>query len=135
MISSWLRDLEELKALTQRYARAADDRDIDALTSLFHPQATVDGARGAQTIDEWLEGMKGPRAFPTSMHLLGPPVIELTEGAEEGRMDTYAVVHQLGDTKAGQGDMTLGIRYLDEVCRHDGRWVVKARVAKTLWMR
>jgi hypothetical protein len=31
--------------------------------------------------------------------------------------------------------MALGIRYLDDVVRHDGRWVVKARTAKTLWMR
>ena len=30
---------DELRALVQRYARAADDRDIDALAALFHPDA------------------------------------------------------------------------------------------------
>jgi hypothetical protein len=131
VIQAWLRDLESLRALSQRYARAADERDIDALRSLFHPEAMVNGARGKQTIAEWLEAMAGPKAFPISMHVLAPPLIDLAEGAEAGTMDTYAVVHQIGDDSS----MTLGIRYLDDVVRHDGRWVVKARTATTLWMK
>lgn len=130
MIETWVRDLEALRALSQRYARAADDRDVEVLASLFHPEAVVNGARGEQTIAEWLEGMRAPRAFPTSMHHLGPPLIELAEGAQQGRMDTYAVVYQIGP----EGSMTLGVRYLDEVVRHDGRWVIKARTATTRWM-
>lgn len=131
MIETWIRDLESLRALTQKYARAADDRDIDALRDLFHPEAIVNGARGEQTIAEWLEAMAGPKPFPVSMHDIGVPLIELVEGAQSGSMDTYAVVHQIGDDSS----MTLGIRYLDDVVRHDGRWVVKARTALTLWMK
>lgn len=131
MIETWIRDLEALRALSQRYARAADDRDIETLATLFHPDAVVNGARGEQSIAEWLEAMAGPKAFPVSMHVLGPPLIDLTEGAESGSMDTYAVVYQIGDDSS----MTLGIRYLDDVERHDGRWVVKARTATTLWIK
>ena len=40
---------DALRALLQRYARAADERDIDALAGLFHPEAEIAGARGAQT--------------------------------------------------------------------------------------
>ena len=50
-------------------------------------------------------------------------------------LDTYAVVYQLGDRGRGQADLTLGIRYLDDVVQHDGRWVIRHRVASTLWMR
>jgi hypothetical protein len=50
-------------------------------------------------------------------------------------LDTYAVVHQLSDPKSGANDLTLGIRYFDEAVLHEGRWVVKKRVANTLWMR
>src|SRR4051812_40909958 len=107
----WVRDLEELRALPQRYARAADARDVDALASLFAPHASIVGARGEQSLDEWLDTMRAPRAFPGSMHVLGDPLIDLREGADEGTLDTYAVVYQLGDQQAGQGDLTLGIRY------------------------
>ena len=127
-------DHEELRALIQRYARAADDRDIEALASLFHPDATIQGSRGAQTVDEWLDTMRAPRTFPTSMHVLGDPLIEL-DSEREGLLDTYAVVYQLGDRDAGEADLTLGIRYLDDVARHDDRWVIRRRTARTLWMR
>ena len=126
-------DPDELRTLLQRYARAADDRDIDVLTALFHPDAMVDGARGKQSIAEWLEGMRAPRTFPASMHVLGDPLIELA--GDTARLDTYAVVYQLGDRDAGQADLTLGIRYLDDMVRHDGNWVIRNRVAKNLWMR
>ena len=71
-------DHESLRGLLQRYARAADDRDVDGLAALFHPEATVEGARGLQTVDEWLATMRAPRAYPSSMHVLGDPLIELS---------------------------------------------------------
>ena len=128
-------DHEALRALVQRYARAADDHDVDALASLFHPDAVVDGTRGIQPIAEWLDTMRAPRTFPASMHFLGDPLIDLGPDAGVGHLDTYAVVYQLGDKDAGQADMTLAIRYVDDVVRHDGRWVIRHRVARTLWMR
>jgi hypothetical protein len=126
---------EELRALVQRYARAADDRDVDALAALFHPDAVIDGARGTQTREAWLESMRAPRSFPSSMHVLGDPLIGLDEEAQRGTLDTYAVVYQLGDAGAGQQDLTLGIRYFDDVAVHEGRWVIRRRTARTLWMR
>jgi SnoaL-like domain len=128
-------DADELRNLLQSYARAADGRDVDALAALFVPEATIQGARGAQTLDEWLDTMRSPRSFPASMHVLGDPLIELVEGTGRGTLDTYAVVYQLGDRDAGQADLTLGIRYIDEVVRVDGRWLIRDRNAEILWMR
>ena len=128
-------DHEELRSLVQRYARAADERDVDALAALFHPDAEVVGTRGTQGIGEWLDTMRAPRTFPTSMHVLGDPLINLEAGADQAALDTYAVVYQLGDPGADGGDLTLGIRYLDDVERHSGRWVIRRRTARTLWMR
>jgi hypothetical protein len=124
-----------MRALLQRYARAADRRDVDGLAALFHPDATVEGARGLQTRDEWLETMRGPRAFPTSMHVIGDPLITYEEGGDHAVLDTYAVVYQLGDAAAGGSDLTLGINYLDEVVRSGDGWVIRARVSRTVWMR
>jgi hypothetical protein len=126
---------DELRALVQRYSRAADDRDLDALRALFHPDATIDGARGPLPLNDWLATMGTPRTFPVSMHALGDPLVDLVAGADHGRLDTYGVVYQIGDVAAGQGDLTLGVRYLDAVMQLDGRWVIRDRVARTLWMR
>ena len=126
---------DELRALIQRYARAADQRDVDELVELFHPGAEITGARGTQTLDEWLETMRAPRTFPASMHMIGDPLIALEEGSLRASLDTYAVVYQLGDSAAGQGDLTLGIHYVDEAVSESGRWVIRSRSARTLWMR
>jgi hypothetical protein len=126
---------DQLRALVQSYARAADDRDIERLSTLFHPKAEITGTRGTQSFLVWIETMKGPRTFPISMHVLGDPLIELAATGDQATLDTYAVVYQLNDPASGKGDLTLGIRYLDEVVRSDGRWVIQRREAKTLWMR
>jgi hypothetical protein len=126
---------DALRDLLQRYSRAADERDVAALAALFHPDAEITGARGPQTLDEWLETMRAPRTFPTSMHMLGDPLIVLGDTSESALVDTYAVVYQLSDPGSGHDDLTLGIRYLDEAVVHDGRWVIRRRRAQTVWMR
>ena len=128
-------DHEELRALLQRYARAVDQRDIDALAALFHPDAELAGSRGVESLDVFLTGMRAPRTFPTSMHVLADPLIRLGPGVDEALLDTYAVVYQLGDPASGGGDLTLGIRYLDDAVRLDGAWVIRRRTSHTVWMR
>jgi len=126
---------EELRALGQRYARAADERNIAALTELFHPRAEITGSRGTQTLEEWLETMRAPRAFPTSMHLIGDPLIVVADDADHAMVDSYAVVYQLSDPASGRADLTLGVRYMDEVVLEGGRWVIRHRIVQTLWIR
>lgn len=126
---------EEIRALLQRYSRAADERDVDTLASLFHPDAEIAGARGIQSLDDWLHTMSGPRSFPLSMHVLGDPLIVLEDEGGRATTDTYAVVYQLADQKTGGSDLTLGIRYLDELTLEGGTWVIRRRSAETLWMR
>jgi len=128
-------DVEAIRALLQRYARAADDRDIPALAAVFHPDARISGARGEQSLDEWLDGMRGPRAFPVSMHLIADPLVEVDEGREAARADTYAVVFQIAEPGSGSADLTLGIRYRDDLVRQAGGWRVLRRTATTVWMR
>jgi hypothetical protein len=126
---------EELRRLLQRYARAVDERDIEALETLFHPEVEITGSRGSMGLEEWLDTMRSPRTFPQSMHMIGDPIIELLDGEETAHLDTYAIVHQLGDPQTSQGDLTLGIRYLDGAVFHQGRWVFMRRDSHTLWMR
>jgi hypothetical protein len=130
----YLGDLEQLRALNQRYARAADARDYDAMADLFHPDAVIDGLRGTSAIEEYLTmSRETPPAFESSMHLLGDPLIELRPGADVAHLDTYAVVYQVNALREGGGNMTLGMRYLDEVERRDGVWRVRHRRTEMRW--
>jgi hypothetical protein len=128
-------DHEELRNLLQRYARSVDDRDVDALAALFHPDAELTGARGTETLEVFLTGMRAPRTFPASMHVIADPLIELGPAPDEAVLDTYAVVYQLSDPSSDLADLTLGIRYLDDAVRHEGRWVLRRRTSRTIWMR
>jgi SnoaL-like domain len=125
---------DDIRALLQRYARAVDERDIDALASLFHPDAQISGARGVQALGDWLETMRAPRSFPSSMHVIGEPLID-DDGSGVATTDTYAVVYQIGDPEAGQSDLTLGMRYVDQLVLERGQWVFTSRSSHVVWMR
>jgi hypothetical protein len=133
---NWLGDVEQLRRMTQRYARAVDARDIDAVAALFHSDASVDGARGSLPIKAYIEGMRNaPPMFESGMHVLGDPLIDLDPGADTAQMDTYAVVYQFRPADSAEPDLVLGIRYLDDVVRHDGQWLIHHRQALNLWAR
>lgn len=118
---------DAIRNVLQTYARGADERDLDALASVFADDAVIDGTRGVQTRAEWLDAMAAtPRPEGTaSMHLIGDPLLSIDGDAAHA--DTYAVVYN--------GDMTLGMRYVDDLAKRDGTWVVTNRTARMLWMR
>jgi hypothetical protein len=132
----WLIDLELLRQFPQRYARAVDGRDHDALAALFDPDGSVHGTRGTQAVPDYLESMRAlPRSYASSMHLLGDPLVDLEAGADVAHMDTYAVVFQTTPLSGEGGDLTLGMRYVDDLVKRDGTWRIHHRVATMVWMR
>lgn len=126
-------DLEALRGLPQCYARAIDARDIDAVGALFHPDAEVEGIRGTAPIAAYLDTLRAGSAPFAGMHLLGDPLLSFNPGADEASSDTYAVVYQLSEK--GDRDLTLGMRYLDDLVRHRSGWVIRHRRTVNLWMR
>jgi SnoaL-like domain len=132
----WLRDVETLRAFPQRYSRAIDARDIEAVGELFDPDGVVDGALGTLPVPQYLGGLRAaPRSFATSMHVLGEPLIEFEPGTDVATMDTYALVYQLDRVAEPSGDVLLGIRYLDDLVRINGAWKIHHRRAVMLWTR
>ncbi len=130
----WLTDCEQLRQLPQRYARAVDFRDNDALSALFDPNGNVSGMRGDAAVPDYLAGLRDmPKTFESSMHAMGEPLIDLAPGADEGATDTYAVVYQVGSLTGG-ANMTLGMRYVDQVKRSGDGWVIHQRTTSTIWM-
>ena len=132
----WLGDVEALRQLPQRYARAIDARDIDAVGLLFDPNGSVDGVRGSSMVPAYLDALRAmPATGGSTMHVLGDPLIELAVGDDRARLDTYAVVYQLRPPESAEPDLMLGMRYLDEVVRHDGEWLIHHRRSTMLWTR
>jgi uncharacterized protein (TIGR02246 family) len=134
--TKWLVDREALRQFPQRYARAVDERDHEALAALFDPDGDVDGTFGQLPVAEYLETMRTrPDTGGTSMHVLADPLIDLQPGAATARMDTYAVVYQIPAPDGDGEHRQLGMRYVDDLVRRDGAWRIHHRVARMLWMR
>ena len=132
----WLRDIEHLRALPQRYSRAIDARDIDAVAELFDPDGVVEGARGTMAVPAYLDNLRNAeRVYESSMHVLGDPLIELGPASDSATMDFYGVVYQLRPPGSPEPDLTLGMRYVDRVVRVGDQWRINHRKTTTLWMR
>ena len=132
----YVTDLEQIRSLPQRYARAIDARDIDAVGALFHPDAQIEGMRGTAHLAAYLDTLRNsPSAFAVSMHVLGDPLITFTAGDDSAATDTYAVVYQLREPASPEGDLTLGMRYFDDLVRLAAGWVIGHRRTSNLWMR
>jgi hypothetical protein len=130
----WLVDREALRQFPQRYARAVDERNHEALAALFDPDGDVDGAFGQLPVPEYLATMRNrPDTGGRSMHVLADPLIDLQPGDNRARMDTYAVVHQIPAPDRDGEHRQLGMRYLDDLVRRDGNWRIHHRVARMLW--
>ena len=116
----WLMDREILRQFPQRYARAVDQRDHDALTALFDPDGSVDGTFGQQAVADYLDTM-GSRPTPVARACTCSPIrlIDLDAGADTARLDTYAVVYQV-PRRPTRRCRTLGMRYVDDMVRREG---------------
>jgi hypothetical protein len=141
--TEWLVDLESVRHFPQRYARAVDQRDHDALAALFDPDGSIDGTFGLESVADYLEGMRtrlgSGGGESTSMHLLGDPLVDLEPGADTAHLDTYAVVYQFPDADSGREPFTLGMRYLDDLVRlrREGgaEWRIHHRTTERVWVR
>ena len=102
------------------------------------PTPTIAGAR--RRPDRRASGWRRcgrPRAFPTSMHLLGDPLIDLADGGTDGPRSTPTPSSTSSATRArAAATSPSGIRYLDE--RGRARRAVASSAAatsRTVWMR
>jgi len=124
---------DQFRLLLQRYAHAADARDITTLEGLFHPDAMITGARGTQSLEQWLAAMRAPRTHPGSMHMIGEPLISHDDGSDRATMETYAVVYLISDAESGEGTSSMGVKYHDEMILHRFKWMFWRRTMTILW--
>jgi hypothetical protein len=129
-----LEDLEAIRRLLTRYARALDRGDWDGMRGCFTADATDDHGPYQGSVDTLVSGTRELMAgYWGTMHVLGQSLIEVDGDAASA--ETYALSFHRRHCAEGAGDedTVTGIRYLDRLARTDGGWLVAARVTVHEW--
>jgi 3-phenylpropionate/cinnamic acid dioxygenase small subunit len=122
-----LEDLEEIRAVFTRYAKALDARDFAAYAGLFAESGVLEAPLGAATgpaaiqelLEERLAGSSAPRRV--AFHLIANPEIELDGDRATARVlwsyvtngeDGFPLIFQLG-------------HYDDVLIREKGSWRIE----------
>lgn len=123
-------DRLELRELVTRYAIAIDDRDWDALATLFAPEARVRTAHGGgQCRDEVVAYYRSRlTTYGVTFHYPHGQVVEFVDDDEAtGQVQAHAEVD------VGGTSFYNGLRYRDHYVRRDGRWCFLERINHTIY--
>lgn len=120
----------QIEDLARRYAHGIDGRKWDQVDSCFSPTAAVTGTTFSGPYPEYISSLRGAvEGYRTTMHFFGNQLTEVT--ADTGHCVTYGIAYHLG---SGTGsDFVIGVRYLDDVAREDGKWLIQKRVVEGIW--
>lgn len=116
----------EITAVLAACARHADENRPEALVAMFTEDCRVSYSptHPLHGHAELLAGLRTALAeFRATSHLLGPPEITLHGEDSAGAVTTVQAWHR----RLSGDDMTLHGRYVDELVRRDGRWLIAAR--------
>ncbi len=130
-----LLDKAAIREVTMRYCLGVDRRDYEMVRSCFAPDAyfahpgVIEG-RGHQRI---LGMIKGIEKYHVTMHTAGTQLIEIHD--DTAKAETYVVAYHRGVKDGQEREMVMGIRYVDELERRDGRWAFTTRLLIPVWRR
>lgn len=127
-----------------RYFIAIDHREWDLLRTCFATDVTgiYEGVEVAGGIDRLMDFFEGRSAFGFPLEIVDLQISMHVIGTHAARVDgdrafaeTYCLAHLI-DRPGGQPRMrTRGLRYVDELGRIDGHWVIRQRRHILDWMR
>ena len=133
-----LRDRQQLRDLMAAYFHAVDRHDWALMEKLFSPDATFDYNHGQITKDnaqQIIAFISGTRHAGSTFHMMGNQMAEIT--GETAKVETYAIGNNLHPATTGRPARhdSQGLRYLDDMVREQGRWVIKTRRMLVDWER
>jgi len=127
-------DRAAIQDLLVRYAHCVDRRDIEGVVACFTPDAAYRGSLGEGTIQDALVALRERmERYESTMHLLGNQLIQID--GDRATSETYAIAHHRINNNGDRRNLTVGVRYDDELVRRDGRWVICRRVVHMEWER
>ena len=119
---------EEIGDVIKRLARGTDRLDEELMASCYHPDGFDDhnSFRGnGRDFARWVVEVLAH--FQATTHFIASPLIAVS--GDTAQVDTYCVAHHLSN----DGDMVMGLRYVDRFERRDGRWLIARRVCAFDW--
>jgi hypothetical protein len=128
-------DRELISRVAPTYARGVDRRDWELVRACFADEAYVDGTTARGPVDDYLAELRpGVERFVTTMHVMANQLIDV-EG-DRGHAETYAVAFHWAAEPAGvphPANLTVGVRYHDDLVRRPDGWVITRRVVSGDW--
>jgi hypothetical protein len=133
-----LEDRAALKALVDTFSILADQKDVQAQTQLFTPDATTETWRGGARVSQ-LRGRTEMGAafgaflasFQTVYHFNGQQTVTIDGDRATGT--SYCLVILIGDENGRRMRTTIGVIYNDEYARENGRWLIARRRSVFDW--
>src|SRR5262245_26778979 len=123
-------DRAAIQDVLHRYARGVDRKDLALVASCFTPDAAYEGALAHGTVQDALARLEARLAvWEATMHVMSNQLIDLA--GDEAHGETYTVAYHRG----ASGELVVGVRYLDDLVRRDGRWLIHRRVVALDWQR
>jgi 3-phenylpropionate/cinnamic acid dioxygenase small subunit len=129
-------DRLEIQDLLARYSFAIDERDWDALDSVFTEDARIDytesgGARGSLAeIKAWLP--KALERFPAFQHMVATTKLTLDGDRAESRTILFNPM-VLPDAENTPRTFFMGLWYRDRLVRTGQGWRIAERHEETSW--
>lgn len=131
MTAAQLRDRDDVRDVLLAYARGVDAKDLDGVAACFSADATYDGALGRGTIDDALRALDGAmRRYAATVHRMGNQIVALDGDRAHSETDCLAE-HVLADG----AQMTVAVRYVDDLVRAPSGWRIARRAVTTFWRR
>lgn len=125
---STLSDIQEIKDLALRYAKAVDSRDAEKQAGVFVEDGLIDGSgyliEGRASILKIAPMMA--KRYKATFHAVQNHLIELD--GDEATGEVYALSHHLSAGEDGSlTDWVMVMRYLDRYVRVAGSWLFAHR--------
>ena len=126
-------DKAAIRDLMARYARGVDGRDPELIASTLTSDAYANygewDGKGRDNIVNWI--MRPSDSHFRSTHFMGDQVVQLDGDSAE--VETYAVAFGVHDVEGASTVVITGLRYVDEMVRQDGQWLVRHRMLHHDW--
>ncbi len=130
-------DRLEIQDLFARYSFAIDERDWDALDSVFKPDARIDytetgGAKGSVAeIKAWLP--VALERFPAFQHMVATTKLTLDGDRATSRTILFNPMVMAGEDGTTQ-TFFIGLWYRDSLVRTSAGWRIAERYEERSWM-
>lgn len=122
----WLRDVELVKAVPQRYAYGVDTGDFELVRSCFHPECEIVGTLESGGLDAYLEGIEaGLRQWAATMHFMGNQYVAID--GDRAHCETWSLAHHMEAEGSPIPDLVLALRYQEDLVRVGDDWKIIRR--------